>query len=251
MSIKTIARKYFPLRVLARVAYFRQFWLIGEWELRELAHLLPKPGVAIDVGANVGTYSYTLRRQGHRVISFEPDKTYQPRLRALLGPDARIEQVALSNEAGRGVMRVPAYDGDYGGGLASLSARAVPDEKISTSYDVELRTLDSYAFEEVAFIKIDVEGHEEGVLAGAAETLERCKPILLIEIEERHNPGGLDRISAYLAKFGYSGSFYHDGQRHDLSEFVAERHQVANDQINYATNRRSLAYVNNFVFAVS
>ena len=43
------------------------------------------------------------------------------------------------------------------------------------------RTLDSFELPEVDFLKIDVEGHEVQVLAGARDTLRRCRPIVLIE----------------------------------------------------------------------
>lgn len=251
MSAKDLAKKLLPLPVVARVAYFRQYLLVGEWELRELSRLLPTPGLAIDVGAYVGNYSYALKRIGHLVISFEPDQAYQKRLRALLGGQARIETVALSSGQGTGVMRVPVLRSAYGGALASLSDRAVPDDTVSTCYEVELRTLDSYGFDDVTFIKIDVEGHEEAVLAGAGNTLERSKPVLLIEIEERHNPGGLDRIAKKLSQLGYSGSFFYRRKRYNLSEFVPGLHQVTEHTGNDETNRRALDYVNNFVFSAS
>ena len=169
-------------------------------------------------------------------------------MRALLGSRARIETVALSSSAGTGVMRIPYVGGAYGGSLGSLSDLAVPDEIVSSSYDVELSTLDSYGFDDVAFIKIDVEGHEEAVLAGADDTLIRAKPVLLIEIEERHNPGGLDRISKSLSRLGYSGSFFYERKKYDLSQFVPEIHQVAERVAVGEANRRELKYVNNFVF---
>ena len=148
-------------------------------------------------------------------------------------------------------MRVPHIGGAYGGSLGSLSDLAVPDEIVSTCYDVELRTLDSYGLEDVAFIKIDVEGHEEAVLAGAGETLSRSKPVLLIEIEERHNPGGLDRIANRLSELDYSGYFFYERKQYGLSEFVPAVHQVAERVTVGETNRRGLKYVNNFVFKMS
>lgn len=247
MSVKKFATKILPLPILARVAFYRQFWFVGERELREIEGLLPKRGLALDVGANVGTYSRALKNLGLDVVSFEPDQNYQVRLRALLGDSARIEEVALSSHSGSSVMRVPVSRHGYGGGLASLSSQAVPDDKISSSYNVELRTLDSYDFRDVVFIKIDVEGHEEGVLDGASETLERWKPVLLIEIEERHNLGGLERIATKLAKLGYSGSFFYDNKRHLLSEFDPAIHQVFDDTM-YDMKVRTMRYVNNFVF---
>lgn len=145
-------------------------------------------------------------------------------------------------------MRVPFHESDYGGGLASLSAYAVPDEAISSSYEVELRSLDSYGFDNVTFIKIDVEGHEESVLAGARETLERCHPTLLVEIEERHNPGGLERIVTSLSDLGYYGSFFYERIRRDISDFVPRIHHIADRNINSISNRRKVSYVNNFIF---
>src|SRR6266568_3035020 len=59
------------------------------------------------------------------------------------------------------------------------------DKSIVAERVVEVRTLDSFEFSDVAMIKIDVEGHEEAVVAGAEETIRRCRPSLLIESEER------------------------------------------------------------------
>jgi len=75
--------------------------------------------------------------------------------------------------------------------------------------------------------------------------------VLLVEIEDRHNPGGLDRIAKSLSKLGYSGSFFYERTQYDLSEFVPEVHQVAERITVGETNRRALKYVNNFVFSVS
>lgn len=251
MSANDLAWKLLPLPILARVAFWRKYWFFGEWELCELPRLLPtRGGLAIDVGANRGYYSYALQRLGQRVISFEPDRAYQKRLRALLGSQARIETVALSSSPGTGVMRVPHIGGAYGGSLGSLSNLAVPDEIVSSRYEVELHTLDSYSFDDVALIKIDVEGHEEAVLAGAEKTLRRAKPLLLIEIEERHNPGGLGRIAESLSLLGYSGFFFYERKQYDLSQFVPEIHQDAEMITVGETNRRKLRYVNNFVFKI-
>ena len=250
MNSEDLAWKLLPAPVLARANFWGQYWFFGEWELREVAHLAQAPGLTLDVGANAGYYSYALKRLRKRVVSFEPDQIYQSRLRALLGSDARIEQVALSDGPGTGLMRVPHLSGAYGGTLGSLSDQAVPDKNISTSYEVELRTLDSYRFDDVSFIKIDVEGHEEAVLAGARETLERSKPVLLIEIEERHNPGGLQRITESLFELGYSGFYFYEEKQLELSTFVGEVRQNEKNVSNSHTSRRALDYVNNFVFKV-
>jgi len=243
MLAKNLALKMLPMPVLARASWWK-YWFIGEWELHQLSDLCSSDGLSIDVGANVGNYSYALRKLGRDVISFEPDRAYRKRLHALLGRQSRIEEIALSNRSGTGVMRVPHVDGGaYGGALGSLSAGAVPDDQVAYSYVAELRSLDSYGFKDVAFIKVDVEGYEEAVIEGAEDTLRRSRPVLLVEIEERHNPGGLDRMMKRLAPLGYSGFFFYHRKLHQLVDFSPEIHQAV---ANIDANRRE--YVNNFVF---
>jgi FkbM family methyltransferase len=48
------------------------------------------------------------------------------------------------------------------------------------------RTLDGFNFELVDFIKFDIQGAEVLALSGAKALIKRCKPILFVEIEERH-----------------------------------------------------------------
>ena len=50
---------------------------------------------------------------------------------------------------------------------------------------VPLRSIDSYGFDDVDFIKIDVEGAELGVLKGAKDTIARCRPMIQMEIMEK------------------------------------------------------------------
>ena len=54
---------------------------------------------------------------------------------------------------------------------------------------VQVRRLDDFAFGVVDFIKVDIEGAEFAFLPGAVATLRRCRPVLLIEIEDRHSEG--------------------------------------------------------------
>lgn len=60
--------------------------------------------------------------------------------------------------------------------------RAKQENLNRATVDVEIRTLDSYNFEDVDFIKIDVEGYEWFVLQGALMTLKQNRPILQLEI---------------------------------------------------------------------
>ena len=63
-------------------------------------------------------------------------------------------------------------------------------------------TIDSYDFKDVALIKVDVEGMELEVLAGAKETIIRSMPKMIVESWE----GGADRGKVFdlLGSFGYN-----------------------------------------------
>jgi hypothetical protein len=45
----------------------------GEPELAVLAELVPRGGIAVDVGANVGFFAYALADIADRVVAFEPN----------------------------------------------------------------------------------------------------------------------------------------------------------------------------------
>jgi FkbM family methyltransferase len=62
------------------------------------------------------------------------------------------------------------------------------DRRAKTKRDlhqVEIKTLDSYNFENVDIIKIDCEGYEYPILQGAEQTIRRCRPIIQIEVVEK------------------------------------------------------------------
>ena len=113
---------------------------------------------------------------------------------------------------------------------------------------VTTRRLDDYAdlMEPVGCIKIDVEGHEEAVLHGAANILRRDHPSLIIEIEERHKPGSLAAVRRYLGELGYRGFFFRGGHLRAIESFDLDKQQnVAEIAAKVAGES---AYINNFLF---
>ena len=65
--------------------------------------------------------------------------------------------------------------------------------------ETSVRRLDSFTFEKIALIKIDVEGMELSVLNGALETIKQHRPYVLLEVLD----GNRCSVDAYFDNFGY------------------------------------------------
>jgi hypothetical protein len=115
-----------------------------------------------------------------------------------------------------------------------------------------MATLDSVYQGDVGFIKIDVEGHEQAVLDGAVQTIRRCRPRLLVEIDERLSPGGLDRAKAYFKDLDYRGYFVQAGHIEPISLFSPDHLQNPADlpDLTAPLQRRQRfgRYIYNFIF---
>ena len=97
-------------------------------------------------------------------------------------------------------------------------------------------------------IKIDVEGHEEAVLNGSKDTIRRNQPSFIIEIEERHKIGSIEKIFTFLRKLDYKGFFFIDNKLVSIDEFERDKYQ---NKKNVAGSRAIGVYLNNFVFVHS
>ncbi len=226
-----------PAARVAKRAF--QAWLGGEPELRLLPRLCQRQEVALDVGANYGVYTWHLRRWTNEVVAFEPQPVAAAFLRRAFGSRVRIEEVALSDERGEVVLRVP--DDRILDGCATIEpSNALAD--ISTSVvRVSRRRLDDYGFNRVGLIKIDVEGHELAVMRGGAELIARDRPSLIVEAEDRHRPGALSSVHSHLGALGYRGLFLNDGRLLPLEDLGFE----AGDGLGARAAARG---INNFIF---
>lgn len=204
--------------------------------LSSFVNIIPKSGIAVDAGAHVGYLSYWMSWRVDRVHAFEPQPEVAARLRELKVKKISVHQVALSNKHGEAVLRIPRER------TTRASLEDSPDA-LGDEVTVPTAPLDSFELRDVTFIKIDVEGHESAVIEGAMETINRCRPIIFCEIEERHSPGSVYQIVSRFSGIGYQSKFWKMGKIYPFDNFDVERDQTA-----FLPNVNSQKYVNNFLF---
>ena len=115
--------------------------------------------------------------------AFEPIPDLARRLKTRY-PGVTVHEAALSAVPGRSTFQHVTNASGYSGLKRRLYDR--PDPRIEV-IEVDVTTLDEAVGpeEEIAFVKIDVEGGEGNVLRGGLETLRRCRPWVLFEAGPR------------------------------------------------------------------
>ena len=185
------------------MANLRRRLLRLEPELGILPLLVARNRVALDVGANKGGYTLGLLRLASAVHAFEPNPALIPWLSRLRDPRLTIHPIALGDRDGDAVLRVPL--GRKGKPLKQ-GATLAPTERVGrgcVEARATVRRIDSLDLGDVGFIKIDVEGFEAQVVDGARGTIDRCRPVMLIEIEEVHAGEPPSVLIERIAGLGY------------------------------------------------
>ncbi len=169
--------------------------------------------VAIDGGANIGVHTIEWARHMHgwgRVLGFEAQEVVFYALAGNLALNnclnARVKLAALGERCGE--LRVPQPDYLSHASFGSLELRPRQQGEFigqSVSYDAEhgaavpMVSIDSLGLPRVDLIKLDIEGMELDALAGARDTLRRCRPMLSIEVLKTD----AKRVEQFLDEFGY------------------------------------------------
>jgi FkbM family methyltransferase len=128
--------------------------------------------VAIDAGANYGLMSYSLNEKFSRIHAFEVD--------------TRVRDCLKQNIDKFNLDRVTVYDcglSDKEETVSLTYRKNTFGTSVNKSQDGEFlcKTIDSFNFQDMNFIKIDCEGYEPYILRGAEQTIKKYKPVILME----------------------------------------------------------------------
>lgn len=137
---------------------------------REVVKRRPTPlRTAIDVGGHIGLWSYNMANLFEHVHAFEPVEEHRQCFRENLKGFDNVELLPYALGAAPGLVDM------------QQNPTSTGDTWAKPGTSVEMRTIDSFGFQNVEFVKVDVEGGEELALRGAVETLKRWRPVVCVE----------------------------------------------------------------------
>jgi FkbM family methyltransferase len=183
------------------------------YALRHFIALKPN-GLFLDVGANDGISALSFRcfDKNYQILSLEPNGLLERSLKRIKVRDPRFDYIMVGAGSQPSLLRF--YVPSYKGIVLHTSTSSSPDHVLSalaasfgksvvaaaTIKTIEGRIIriDDLAIEPT-IIKIDAEGFNYDVLLGAAETIRRLRPFLIIEIESEE----VEKIKSYFEDMRY------------------------------------------------
>jgi len=186
----------------------------GEWTEFEidLLTLIGPDDTVIDVGANIGTHTLAFAAIAKSVHAFEP----QPRLFRILAANLALNgidnvvahKMAVGSRCGQiSIAYLPPDDAIFNFGALPLDAPT--GQQIPAS----IVTVDSLGLSP-SLIKIDVEGMEGEVIAGASETIKRCSPAIYLENNGQDSKSAAAALAAINYRAWWSLGPYFNPKNH-------------------------------------
>lgn len=167
--------------------------------------------VCADVGAHVGIFSRHFAQHFGKVLAFEPMANLRECLALNVPDNVLIVPAAVSDHVGTAKM--------YGLSTRNSGCSFIYDDARVDKPDVPARkfdpnaivltnviSIDSLKLVSLGLLKVDVQGADHLVLAGAAETFQRCKTVVLVEEKPIGGPDGptehIKAMHAFMTSIG-------------------------------------------------
>lgn len=203
------------------------------YEIKELAALraiFPQGGVFVDIGANVGNHSLfaALFLKAAKVIPFEPN----PLAYDLLIQNVLVNRLAAVVDLSRLGVGVGA-ERQSGFGMQRRERNLGGAKMLAGEGDLDVHSGDDLLDGlNPDVIKIDVEGMEMQVLSGLAKTIERSRPVMMVEVDNSVEGAFSDWVEAQ----GYSWISIQQRYRLNKNHLIADKARVEDLKAAYSAS---------------
>ncbi len=144
---------------------------------------------AVQAGGNMGLWPRRMAEVFRRVITFEPDTISRQCCRSNVPSTVDVRTEALG--------AIP--------GACGLQRRGLGGHRVKDGDDISVTTVDALGVDDLDLLQLDIEGYEGVALLGADKTIERCRPIIHLELRGRAMYGFSDTdVRAWLKAHGYT-----------------------------------------------
>ncbi len=175
-----------------------------KWATRDLASIdaiLPLVAgrtLCVQAGGNLGIFPKYLARHFRTILTFEPEPTLFAHLSAN-APEQNIirMQAALGEKPGL-VSMACSRRGDHGPVHEGLT-------HVAGEGSIPMLRLDDFELPYLDLLMLDLEGYELYALRGAEQTIRRCRPLVVVEINRNcgHYGIGPDDVRGCIESLGY------------------------------------------------
>lgn len=182
----------------------------GEKEFLICKNYIANWRTCLDIGAHIGLTSLRYSQYFNSVHSFEPILHEYIKENTESSSNITVHPYAVSDE--KKIVRM--WPNPYNTGRSIVETEA-NSKFVNKSYkssagrysdvkcvDIQTATIDEFEFENVDFVKIDVEGYNVPVLNGMLKTLDRCSPV--VQIEDTKDLETNKQVKRIFASLGYT-----------------------------------------------
>jgi FkbM family methyltransferase len=167
---------------------------------------------ALDIGSNIGFWSVELCNKFKHVYAFEPhpenNECYKKNLNQY--NNYTLYEIAVSNVSNK-ILELYVSPDECGnaslnnfGVMEGTTNRKIEAVSLKT-ISVKVEKIDDYNLKDIGFIKVDCQNHEQEVVEGAIQTIDKYSPVLCLELPVR-NKKEIDyrnNMIEYLKKYNY------------------------------------------------
>ncbi len=149
----------------------------------------PQRRTAVQAGGNIGLWPRRLAEAFARVITFEPEPISRSCLLRNVPASVEVRGEALGDAIG----------------TCSIGRKSLGSHRVQPGTTVPVTTVDALQLQDVDLLQLDIEGYEWHALAGARDTLARCRPLVQVELRNFTDQFGHSDadVRELLAALGY------------------------------------------------